>query len=162
MIYLAFLSMEIALQLHQDWLPYAFGMIDSQRLFRIMTETGQADRILPKWPGRPWSPVPTTESTYRMMFLILITFVSTSTVLMSPKISTRHGNMLLTFCSLFFLLPLVQFWNGGMFDIALLVAPIYTILYGLIVYILIRFKPKQIETPPKQTPQETSKKVKTE
>lgn len=162
MIYLAFLSMEIALQLHQDWLPYAFGMIDSDRLFRLMTETGQADRILPKWPGRAWSPVPTTESTYRMGFLLLLTFVSTAAILMSPKIAVRHGNMLLTFCSLFFLLPLVQFWYGGSFDIGLLVAPVYTILYGLTVYILIRIKEKGNTSNENPAPQTTSKKVKTE
>lgn len=140
MIYLAFLSMEITMQLYQDWLPYAFGMIDTQRLFRLLTETGQADRVLPKWPGKPFHPVPTTESTYRMGLLLFVTFVSTSAVLMSPKIAVRHGNMLLTFCALFFFLPLIQFVYTGSYDLGLLFAPIYTMVYGLTVYILIRLK----------------------
>lgn len=152
--------MEVTMQLHQDWFPYLFGMIDSERFFRIMTEQGQADRILPKWPGRPHRPVPTTEATYRMIFLLVLTFVSTSAVLMSSKLAKRHGNMLLSFCALFFLLPLLQFWYGGSYDIGLLMAPAYTLLYGLMVYVLIRFRAKQNAAIPTEAPSDPSTKVK--
>lgn len=150
MLYLAFLSMEMTMQLHQVWLPYAFGMIDSERYMEMMMQTGQADRILPKWPNYPHFPVPTTEATYRAGLILLITFVSTVAVLQSRKIAIRHANTLLAFSALFSLLPLLQFYYGGMFDIGLLLAPIYTVAYALLTYLLIFIKTRCCAQPPTQ------------
>jgi hypothetical protein len=137
MVYLAYLTIEVSSQLFLEWLPYTMGMIDGQRYFKVMLETGSAHRILPKWPGAPGHPVPTTEATLKMCLLLLITLFSTYAVLSSPRIQRRHGNMLLVFCSLFFLLPALQSLLANTIDSASYIASSYTLVYGLLTYLYI-------------------------
>lgn len=140
MIYLAFLSIDISLKLYQDWLPYAFGLISGQRYMNIVQETYQADRILPKWPGSPNRPVPTTEATYRMILLLITCVFSTWAVLASSRIKRSHGHMLLFWTSVFFLLPVIEYWANNSHETGLLFAPLFTLLYGFICYIVIVFR----------------------
>lgn len=128
------------MQLYLDWIPYAFGIIEPQRYFDYMMETSQAERILPPWPGVRGRPIPTTEATYRLALMLLVTISSTFAVLTSPKISRKYAHILVLFCAIFTCLPLLQYWNSGMIDTALLLAPLYTNGYGFLVVILIYWR----------------------
>lgn len=139
MVYLAYLTVEVATQLYLEWLPYTMGIIDGQRYFKVMMETGSSDRILPKWPFNPRHPVPTTEATYKMLFILLLTLCSTYAVVSSPKIQRRHGNMLIAFCSIFFLLPSIQGFLTNSIEMGSFISSSYTLIYGILVYFFIYF-----------------------
>jgi hypothetical protein len=154
MIYLAYVSIELAMQLYLEWFPYLFGIVTGQRLFKMVTELGQADRILGQLPFGPKRYVPTSEATYRLVFLILITVISSTAVLSSPKIQRKHGNMLLFWCAIFFAIPLLQYWTSGANDTGLLVSPAYTMIYGLLVYGIIHLKTAKQKTSEKKEKQD--------
>jgi len=142
------------MQLYLYWIPYVFGIIEPKRYYDLMMETAQAERILPPWPGVRGRPIPTTESTYRMAFMILVTIISTVAVLTSEKITRRLGQVFIFFVAIFTFLPLVQYWTSGMTDTALLLAPIYTNVYGMICFAIIFWRTrdrveKQQEKPKK-------------
>ena len=125
------------MQLYLDWIPYLFRIVDGQRYVDYMMETAQAERILPMERGRL---IPTTESTYRIAMMIVVTIFSTTAVLTSPKINRKYAQLLIFFSAIFTFLPLVQYWTTGMNDTALLLAPIYTNVYGLLCVLIVYWR----------------------
>lgn len=137
MIYIGYLLGEISMQLYLDWFPYVFGLVSGGRWYQMMTEQGSSDHLLPKWPNHPFRPVPTTEATYRMAHLLIILVVSVLAVLNHPKLMRKHGYLMFMVSLGFGAILLLQFVRGGADDIALLYAPIFSLLISTLLLLKI-------------------------